>query len=74
MLWYLPLTMRQKTEIFIFLYIEQTPVASCFNALLCHYLDVRRPQIISLDTMAVPLDSCIVGLWHPKKTPQDICL
>ena len=34
---------------------------------------VRRPQIISFDTMAVPLDSCIVGLWHQKK-PQEICL
>ena len=33
---------------------------------------VRRPQVISFDTMAVPLDSCIVGLWHPKQS-QEIC-
>ena len=31
---------------------------------------VRRPQIISFDIMAVPLDSCIVGLWHPQKNPK----
>ena len=31
---------------------------------------VRQPQIFSSDTMAVPLDSCIVGLWHPK-TPKN---
>ena len=28
---------------------------------------VRQPQIISFDIMIVPLDSCIVGLWHPPK-------
>ena len=27
---------------------------------------VRWPQVISFYTTAVPLDSCMVGLWHPK--------
>ena len=57
---------------FIFLYIEQTQL---LDVLMLFYAItyVRRPQIISFDTMAVPLDSCIVGLWHPKN-PQEICL
>ena len=57
---------------FIFLYIEQTQL---LDVLMLFYAItyVRRPQIIYFDTMAVPLDSCIVGLWHPKKT-QEICL
>ena len=51
---------------FIFLYIEQTQL---LDVLMLFYAItyVRRPQIISFDTIAVPLDSCIVGLWHPKK-------
>ena len=57
---------------FIFLHIEQTQL---LDVLMLFYAItyVRRPQIISFDTMAVPLDSCIVGLWHPKN-PQEICL
>ena len=49
---------------FIFLYIEQTQL---LDVLMLFYAItyVRRPQIISFDTMAAPLDSCIVGLWHP---------
>ena len=31
---------------------------------------VRRPQIISFDTMAVPLDSCIVEDCGTQKTPK----
>ena len=56
----------------VFLCIEQTQL---LDVLMLFYAItyVRRPQIISFDTMAVPLDSCIVGLWHQKKL-QEICL
>ena len=62
----------ENWKTFIFLYLEQTQL---LDVLMLFYAItyVRRPQIISFDTMAVPLDSCIVGLWHPKKT-QEICL
>ena len=62
--------MRQKNwKTFIFLYIEQTQLLAVLM-LFYAITYVRRPQIISFDTMAVPLDSCIVGLWHPQKNPK----
>ena len=58
---------------FIFLYIEQTQLLAVLM-LFYAITYVGRPQIISFDTMAVPLDrTCIVGLWHPKKKTQEIC-
>ena len=51
---------------FIFLYIEQTQLLAVLM-LFYAITYVRRPQIISFDTMAVPLDSCT------QKT-QEICL
>ena len=56
---------------FIFLYIEQTQLLAVLM-LFYAITYVGRPQIISFDTMAVPLDrTCIVGLWRPpKKKPK----
>ena len=62
-----PLDRETKNwKTFIFLFIEQTQLLDVWM-LFYAITYVRRPQIISFDTMAVPLDSCIVGLWHPKK-------
>ena len=57
---------------FIFLYIEQTQL---LTVLMLFYAItyVRRPQIISFDTTAVPLDSCIIGQWH-QNNPINLSL
>ena len=66
----------KNSKTFIFLYIEQTQLLAVLM-LFYAITYVRWPQIISFDTMAVPLDSCIIGQWHPtkktKKKKQEIC-
>ena len=48
----------KKTERHLFSLYEQTPVASCFYALLCHYLCETATGYFLWYNGAVPLDSC----------------